>query len=489
MSLLCRVAQSGLKILGVGLLSCSSLQGTWAKGRVWLQDVEQLRRYHENPKSLLYGGDTVLGRITCPVLTRRNLKQRMSEPLVLRSSSLDPDRKLWELGLRKGLFWWSGKQVRPEDVRDFLVKQLANIVDKKGAGLWRLPRFKVEIPKPTTIHIQWDELPVFGPYIFNEVALFRPTSAGFECAGHYALPQLAGVSEQQLSVMLQKNPGYRFSRPDIVVSKSRALDANTKPFASALTVMFEREDQAIARRCDYLFDHGYAWLVTPVDKNMLSADNPRRAYVGQLLDRARTHFRGKSAEPKSEHKKTTGVDGKGALHQVAKDESSAGLSSWLTGPSKPEASMKNGAGALHIASDDAAAAKVFFDLFLMFGVRTHLTDASVADVQVRRLEVHWPTVDYLTRFHSRSSASLFPKHPHKHLDKDLEAFALAATQAKLSGLSERQIRHRVEEAFGAVIMRPKAFCIAHKNAKHRGRLAKRRLSTRHPDWFRKAYLY
>jgi hypothetical protein len=110
---------------------------------------------------LNFGNDPVLGRLICPPLTRLNLSVKKSEPLVFKKILVSKNKTgetVWTLGLRSGLFWWSGKIVQTQEIVMFLEKILPDLIKEKGAGIWSLPNFSVTHDKES-IFIKWQKDP------------------------------------------------------------------------------------------------------------------------------------------------------------------------------------------------------------------------------------------------------------------------------------------------------------------------------------------
>jgi hypothetical protein len=154
------------------------------------------------------GNDPVIGRMTCPTLARLNLRTKNVEPLILEniSTRTTGSNVIWDIKVRKGIYWWSGSEVSPEDVAQFLTRVLK-------AQPSPLPSWTISPPQGQSLSVTWTQAPSFGPYIIQGLAFYRnavdssKSLYGKECAGRY-IPTLQGNS-----IALMANTHYSDKTP------------------------------------------------------------------------------------------------------------------------------------------------------------------------------------------------------------------------------------------------------------------------------------
>ncbi len=165
--------------------------------------------FRKDEPSEWLGNDPVLGRLTCPPLTRLNLQKGASEPLIFNrvQTSHEGAETVWTLGLRTGIFWWSGRELNSGDVVRFLKRNLPALLERKGVSLKPVPEFKI-LEVPHEIKVVWQKDPVVEPFIFNGVPLWQESQRQdsdfkFECVGRF-IPKTDGRG-----FTLTSNPRYQ----------------------------------------------------------------------------------------------------------------------------------------------------------------------------------------------------------------------------------------------------------------------------------------
>ena len=139
-----------------------------------------------------FSEDPLLGRMSCPPLSRVLLKDKKSDPLLLRSVTSEDGGKLWRFTLRSGLYWWDGKGVTHADLVHFMHENLAAAVKAKSGGLWQLPPYTIT-SHPEGIEVRFSQAQPVGPYLFNGIPLWKPVATPstselpFQCVGTYKL--------------------------------------------------------------------------------------------------------------------------------------------------------------------------------------------------------------------------------------------------------------------------------------------------------------
>lgn len=162
--------------------------------------------------------DPILGRMSCPPLSRVLLKEKKSDPLLLRAIISEENGRLWRFTLRSGLYWWDGASVTSKDLRLFIEGILEDTVKAKSGGMWKVPSYIVA-EKADFIEVRFSEPPEIGPYLFNGVPLWKPVQASkspvlpFQCVGTYRLRH----GEKPGDFTLQAVPQYGLRTTEIQV--------------------------------------------------------------------------------------------------------------------------------------------------------------------------------------------------------------------------------------------------------------------------------
>jgi hypothetical protein len=448
------------------------------------------------------GDDPVVGRQICPPLTRLNLSLQKSEDLLLKKvSELEVgSESSWLLEIRSGLFWWSGQQVSAQDLVGFIERTVPDIVQERGAGIWELPSFKVEIEGPLKAIIHWKTKPIFGPYILSGAPFYRPVEAQkgdlrFECVGLYQ-PHVKGSS-----LVLAPTRAYRSNQtmPEIFIHKSRS---DKKTGGRLLEFKLPRDLSADGigndpqGPCSLTLELPIATMILwntqngvtkdPVIRRILTQLTPRGALVrggtalladltASMVPRGHPGFHAKlpirsfdiqaanMALDAMGYKRQLpgglreGPDGKPLELVIASQKSTTGL------PEK-------------VISDSYTAAGV--------GVRfVESSESSTApDGVLASFSLDWPRANLLGNFHS-NSPSVSPYWPLKNqeLDHSLEDYASSLTALKpdFSKLVRIQdLLYDLEPA--TVIFQHKACVMAGTGLRTSGKS----FNSKDPDWFR-----
>lgn len=178
---------------------------------------ENLHVWAGNPLEMGdFGDNPILGRQTCPSLTRLNLSQGKSEPLLLAALTEHRGEGVqWIFVIKRGLFWWGGAAVTLEDVMEFVQSALPKAIAHVGGGLWSIPEFKITKKSEDSFEVRWSLKPEFGPFVLNGLPLARlrksqstsEKSNRIECAGLYIPEVSAGSTKFIIS------PHYKSTKP------------------------------------------------------------------------------------------------------------------------------------------------------------------------------------------------------------------------------------------------------------------------------------
>lgn len=220
--------------------------------------------------------DPLLGRMSCPPLSRVLLKEKKSDALLLRAITTEESGRLWRFTLRSGLYWWDGASVTSKDLRLFIEGALEDTVKAKSGGLWKLPSYTVA-EKSDSIEVRFAEVPEIGPYLFNGVPLWKsvrgskPPDLPFQCVGTYrlrhgekpgdftlqAVPQY-GLRTTEIQMVNQTPPGHSAFlsfqmaesltvQPALVQSRTQAVTIDL-PWMTVLAWNITKHPQAEERK-------------------------------------------------------------------------------------------------------------------------------------------------------------------------------------------------------------------------------------------------
>jgi ABC-type transport system substrate-binding protein len=85
-----------------------------------------------------FGDEPIIGRLTCPPLTRYNHSTQKSEALIV--VPVMHSELLWEYKLRQGIYWWDGSIFTASNLLSFLKKNMGRILSEKGLDHEKKPR-------------------------------------------------------------------------------------------------------------------------------------------------------------------------------------------------------------------------------------------------------------------------------------------------------------------------------------------------------------
>lgn len=417
------------------------------------------------------GNDPVLGRMICPPLTRLNLLKRKSEPLILRSIAEIKLGKywVWELRLRSGIYWWSGKELKNSELADFLRNNIKDILEKKWGGA--VPPYKIDEGK-RGINIRWEQKPIFGPYILNGVSFVRDSNnKNFnfmkkECVGRY-------IPNKDKYIRLRYNPKYGYNKPGFNFY-SRSIKAKgirfLMPGDFKIPQNFSHGSNGLqcANVIDLPLVSAIKWnthkkdSLNILDRKSIAQLFPRRTFVKFGLGNLGSVTRSFIPTMHPFYKVT--LEGS---NKVKKTESENPLLI-LTSSSK----------------DFGLLEKLVVDVLRVSGFRVHF-DAKInngeEDGTISGFLLPWPGLDYFDWFHSKGKQNILPKKLKSgDLDKKLEEYRLSLTHKypnfdKLLEIQDSLLKYE----FITFIVQHKA-CLE-------GISSKRKISSiLDPDWFIKS---
>lgn len=229
------------------------------------------------------GEDAAFGRLACPSLTRLNLQQKRSEPLLLRSVEVESPKQ-WKFTLKSDLFWWSGKHVSGEDLATFLRNQICPAATGALGVDASCPKFEVKETNEgkggaQTATVIWQTQPGFGPYVLNDKAFFRRSgSAGIECAGLYRYRSVSAGEVEFLPAQ-----GYPQKRPELQFNARREVKQTRKSRLEFTFASGMQKGQTCSKEGLFPAVAGILWN-DRVDSVLATAPQARKALT-QILPR------------------------------------------------------------------------------------------------------------------------------------------------------------------------------------------------------------
>lgn len=449
--------------------------------------------------------DPIIGRLACPPLTRLNLRSQKVDELLLKEVKSEPRR--WRMQLRSGLTWWNGDAVSAKDLSDFIEKNISGAVLKKGGGLWAVPSFNIVIRDHHTVTVEWQEPPLFGPFVFNGVpfsrALIAQKDRQFECVGLYQLKSLDGAYElQQRANLKTKLPVLRvqpkISGPEIPREAPFFLFKMPMDFSGN---PWTRPGDTQAN-CEATIDLPAATMIVwntsdgptknPDFRRILTHLVPRGpllraggAGLGELLTApiARRHpgynqelaLRPSDLELASKR-----------LDQLGYKRSAAGMMRKLS-------EFKN---ELTLAISEKGQAfelieKVVVDAFQAVGLGVRVVSipefrgGNQWDGMLSTFALDWPDSNLLGSFHSQLSRNnpnnFFPNPKDADLDLMLERYALSLTHREPNFSILSMIHARLYELELVTVVMQHKICL---ETSGRLKFTKNEIDSRDPDWFR-----
>jgi len=465
--------------------------------------------------SLAVGDDPVLGRQTCPPLTRLNLDEHHSEELLLRRAVTEFSNTAhgseWRFELRTGIYWWDGKPVTTADVATYLREVLPEIVKERGAGFWSLPPHEVQAEGSRFVVVRWQKAPPFGPFVLNDAPFYRRLGKsgkvknqgiGFECAGLYRMRL------EDFGLLLTPTPGYHFKVP-LPTLKLYREGIRPRPGSSERVVEFRYANSFSgnpARRgpldpavCAHPIELPYATMIIWNPARGPTANKDFRRLLTQLVPRRALATAGAAfladvatgPIPQSH----PGYDPKAVQPKFNIQAASAGLLRLGYRRRTADAPRVDARGVplklvlLTQPSSPGLTEKVISDAYSAVGInivfKTQLARGEVPDGVLASFALDWPRVNFLGNFHSGAAhPSPFWPLDDKGLDSELENYAVSLTQEKpdfsLLGAVQRHLNS----------LQPITVLLQQKACMESGplKIAKGGLNLKNPDWFRELLL-
>lgn len=457
------------------------------------------------------GDDSVFGRQICPPLMRLNLATQRSEDLLIRHVLTDGEAgkgRNWSIELRSGLYWWSGTPITSGDLVTFVRDHLEAIVAERSANLWEVPKFKVETKGDLGIIIDFDEPPLFGPYILSGVPLFHPASASglrFECAGLYH-PTVAAHG-----MTLLPTPGYHSKKPlpELHLYKPGAAPANNTD-APRLALDYANSihssslpPKTPAAHCSRTLDLPYATMIVWNTTKSPTANVEMRHILSQLIPRSALVSAGAaaladvaSAPVPRQH---PGYNSQIALRPFDMHSASQGLSRLgytRKTAASPRVDAKEQPMRLVIISQSESSGlveKVIADAFAAVGISVQFRatksleaadEAMLAEADgiLATYALDWPRANFIGNFHSKKNEkSPFWRLADRDLDQALERYALSLTHALPDFSALTAVHRRLADLEPVTVLMEHKACL---DGVRGLKLTKGSLNQKDPDWFR-----
>ncbi len=458
-----------------------------------------IRELEGETPPIALGDDAVYGRQACPALTRLNLREKKSEPLVIRSVQTSDSQKTWEYELRSGIFWWSGHEVTPADIKSYIETSLSSVVKERSGGVWEVPAFNVKV-KDHHVTVTFKEEPSFGPYIFNGVPLSRPVKGTqqpkFECVGWYRI----AMSGERLTLRPTSHYVKQKELPTLAFlpTKSAKITGSKMEFsyASARAAIPSKRSPETPPVCERGLDLPYslmiAWNLNAYPLNNLAF----RRSLDKLIPRASLASGGaallavaSSGLVPHNHPGYLPTDSlaefdiKGAASELAK----AGFE--RKGADGPRTDQHGKPLALKIKSQVGSSGlieKVLQDVFSAVGISIVFVPDSTKPDDVHgtlgAYDLDWPRVSLIANFHSKSSG-LYPFNLIKdeNLDQWLDEYARSITQLTPRLETLGKIQKRISEIIPVTVLLQQRACFDISGGFN---LPKGEVNTLNPDWFR-----
>ncbi len=446
--------------------------------------------FNETQKAVL-SNDAIMENLVCPSLTRLNLINRRSEPLLL--EKLEESDRIWRLTLAPSLTWWNQAAVSMQELEVFVRETLDPNQLTKGRFLWSVPEYSIS-SKDRTLSVQWAQKPAFGPYVFNDHALRKKasTSLGFECVGNWA----AEADSKGLLLRDRVNKG----RDNILFTQdSKELRGDRK-----LAFLFGEDMQDITSKKPITQN-----LVCrqPLDTPILTiiAWNPDGQFTRHArFRRAITHLTPRGALLRA---------GAGSLGDLvsgpilrAHPGYKRGLLVPAYDPAKADAIL-NEMGLRRLEEDgfrrDAQGKslevrlltrdhegstllrKVLDDSFRALGIKLSFVSEGdgTADGLLTGIATSWPDGDLTELLHSRVSNRIWPwSYQDQILDQALEAYALSLTRQNPDFVLLEKIHELVYKLEPFSVLMQHRVCLETQWPSKAKK--KSEISVRNPDWFR-----
>ncbi len=112
--------------------------------------------------------DPLVGHLSCPALTRLNLRKKRHELVLLKN--LQTNSSSWTITLKKGVKFWDGSKVTSNDLKTFIDQNLNPLLSE-----WLLTKekvsFKTTVNDDQTVIVTFQKSPKFGPYVLGRIPL------------------------------------------------------------------------------------------------------------------------------------------------------------------------------------------------------------------------------------------------------------------------------------------------------------------------------
>lgn len=462
--------------------------------------------FTSNQPATWLGSDPVLGRMSCPSLSRLDLDLKQSEPLVLKSMTHSKDEKgrsVWSYQLRSGIFWWNGDPLVSKDVASFLETNLAQIVAEKGAEQWSTPKYKIQVDADKLL-ITWESSPVFGPYVVNGVPLWRVKDSSksdersgrlikFECVGRF-VPSYYQVAGQQ-RLKLTSNPSYQsegvktlwVNSPHSKSEKTGSIDfafpSSATSSQSEVIKTIKPNAQDKSQSCPAFINLPTLSVIiwntekTPLldksIKSLLMKTPPRKALwqVG-----AASHGRLISSLIPYQHP--------GYNEQVdIKNSKPINLKSFAQ-HTKSKTVIRPIIFS-SIRSEMGIVEKAVLDVYKTLGLDVQFqaeVDTNTVDGYFTGLFLPWPELNFINEFHSKSpkkANSIWKKTSNQLLDKALESYAQSLSYEKPNFDTLEKIHSYLYDLEIVTVLMQHSTCAKIQNLDVRSKIR-----THNPDWFK-----
>ena len=470
-----------------------------------------------------FADDPIVGRQTCPSLTRLNLGIGKSEPLLLSSigdRNYGEKSKSWIFHLRPGLYWWDGSPVTRDDVIEFVQKALPSAVARVGGGLWQIPSFSIEKIDLNAFEIRWATAPLFGQFVLNGIPFARlarhennPRNLNrIECAGLY-IPE---VSNKKLRLFASPSYKAQKSLPTIEIELNRESVAVNRQssvvdFVVRVTGIWNYKKSA---ECAIGADNP---IVTAIIWNQalgVTQDSGFRQTLNQLIPRAiigeiigsqfvtprDTLVLRAMPSPQSRISGSKNVEEYARLKEARIEVLAARLQEMgyvRPDPRGPRLDRVGKPIELEIATRSrqfGLIEKVIEDVFSSVGINVRFVINSTHPVGfashhgiLSTLSIDWPGSNLLTSLHSQSKdrGVLQGFYSNPNLDHALEYYARSLTFLKPDFKALEAIDTELRKIAGMSILLQHRVCI---DIEPKGKFAVQENPFQNPDWFRNLLL-
>jgi len=459
--------------------------------------------------SLWRGSDPILGRLSCPPLTRLNLAKQKFEPLILRSVSSKGSSRgetVWEYSLRSGIFWWAGEPVTEQDIVLYFMKNLKNIISYKTGLVWDIPQFQVK-NQNNFVTITWDKEPKFGPYIINGVSLWRDVKSAevlsnefkYECAGIYI------AKNKENGISLQPSKKYSSSRSHLEVLSQGKSSGQTQAInfvgAAGLSSRLSKRPPDFPSKCKTTVDLP---LLTAISWNLKSKVFEKKKLSKLLnsmipLDTILSSGAGFYGDlvPGPVPRRHPGFNS-------SIKNSKINLSGAIKKLEELGFGKKNKSG-IRVTKDGVPlrikigrlgpqikiVEKVIGDIFFSLGVDYAFSPANDKNLQgfegvLHTARIPWPEMNLLASFHSQSIRNFpYKVEESASLDKDLEDYSSSLSHGKIEFEILKRVQKKISDSgmFSAMIHHSVCLETQKKYSKKSGFV-----NVLDPDWFRNLIL-